>query len=52
MSARKSAPSSALQLLKAQHDEVDELFEAIDAAESASAKRELFIELADKLATS
>lgn len=42
--------SNAVELLEAQHDEVEELFDKIEASESDSAKSELFVELADKLA--
>jgi hemerythrin superfamily protein len=40
---------NALELLKSQHDEVDDLFTKIEASES-SRKAALFAELADKLA--
>ncbi len=40
----------ALELLTEQHDEVDELFTQIEAAEDPAAKSQLFIKLADCLA--
>ena len=43
-------PTSALELLSAQHDEVDELFQAIVVCDLGDDKAEIFRELADKLA--
>jgi hemerythrin superfamily protein len=40
----------ALELLKDQHDEVEELLDAIEASDNSDDKHELFTELADKLA--
>lgn len=40
----------ALKLLEQQHDEVEELFGRIEAADDVASKAELFEELADKLA--
>jgi hemerythrin superfamily protein len=40
----------ALELLKSQHDEVEELFSMIEDEEDTDEKEELFRELADKLA--
>lgn len=41
---------NAVELLKSQHREVESLFDAIEKAEKASAKAELFEQLANKLA--
>jgi hemerythrin superfamily protein len=41
---------NALELLKSQHDEVDELFEQLETTDSERRKGELFVELADMLA--
>lgn len=41
---------NALELLKSQHDEVEDLFEQIEEAAAAKRKADLFVELADKLA--
>lgn len=41
---------NALELLKSQHDEVEDLFAQIEEANAAKRKAELFVELADKLA--
>jgi len=40
----------ALELLKSQHDEVEELFSMIEDEEDSEEKEELFRELADKIA--
>ena len=40
----------ALELLSEQHDEVDELIEALEKARKSEKKQALFVELADKLA--
>jgi len=40
----------ALKLLTEQHDEVEELIEAIEKARKSDRKRALFVEMADKLA--
>lgn len=48
--SRNVAPMSALELLAAQHTEVDELFEQIESTQSGAQRSELFGELADKLA--
>jgi hemerythrin superfamily protein len=42
--------SDALDLLKMQHDEVEDLFDMIESSTSDDAKAQLFAELADKLA--
>jgi hypothetical protein len=41
---------NAIELLKQQHDEVDELIERIEDADDRERKRELFAELGDRLA--
>ena len=41
---------NAIELLKQQHDEVDDLIETIEKAANAKAKEAAFFELADKLA--
>jgi hypothetical protein len=44
------SPTNALNLLTDQHDEVDALFASLEDAETGPEKKELFTELADKLA--
>ena len=46
---RMKTPGTALELLTSQHDEVDELIEAIESSDDDE-KAEIFAELADKLA--
>src|SRR5438067_1377097 len=41
---------SAIDMLKQQHREVDELFEEFESAEDSGEKHEIFSEMADKLA--
>jgi hemerythrin superfamily protein len=41
---------NAIELLESQHREVEEIFESIQKTKKASAKEDLFVELADKLA--
>jgi Hemerythrin HHE cation binding domain len=50
VTARMKNPGSALELLTAQHDEVDELFDAIEALDDRAGKVEIFEDLADQLA--
>lgn len=47
---KSKSPTHALELLTAQHDEVDELFAMIEKAKDGERKRAYFEELADKLA--
>lgn len=42
---------NAIDLLEAQHHEVDDLFSKIEKAKDAAAKEKLFVQIADKLAT-
>ena len=44
------SPMDALELLKSQHDEVDELIERIEGSDDDGEKAEVFKELANKLA--
>src|ERR1051325_2975432 len=46
----RSLPMNAIELLKSQHREVEELFSEIQNADDASEKEELFTKLADSLA--
>jgi hemerythrin superfamily protein len=46
----KAETVDALELLTAQHEEVESLIEKIENADDSDGKRELFIEMADKLA--
>jgi len=41
---------SAIDMLEADHREVEDLFEELESAKSAAEKREVFEEIADKLA--
>lgn len=50
MDAKDKTATHALELLTAQHDEVDELFAMIEKTQDGERKRAYFEELADKLA--
>jgi hypothetical protein len=46
----KTTTTNALELLRSQHEEVDDLIEKIEDSEDTNEKEQLFAELADKIA--
>src|SRR5688572_10380653 len=48
--ATRDKPMNAIEMLEAQHREVDELFQQLDETEDDEECEQLFVQLADKLA--